>query len=180
MNLQILEQISKLDWNQLSKRLMAVSVFWSKMYFGDKWKVLPKGYTQDDVVQESIRRAFSREWEAFDEDTFCKYLFGACRSIISNLKKSANIQKTDRVDLFFEQVTNDEEDDIEMKFGQKETLDRIESALGQDDHLITLYRGILSGFDYNEIASDLQITVKEVYNLKKRLIRIIEKIAKEL
>ncbi len=180
MNLQVLDQISNLDWNQLSQRLMAVSVFWSKMYFGDKWKLLPKGYTQDDVVQESIRRAFSREWEAFDEETFSKYLFGACRSIISNLKKSSKIQKTERIDLFSEQVANDEEDDIEMQSEQKEVLERIENALGQDDELITLYQGILSGLDYKEIASQLQMTVKDIYNLKKKLIRVIEKIAKEI
>src|SRR5687767_14459119 len=115
MNQAVLDKISQLNWNEISRRLTAVSIFWSKVYHGENWKALPKGFTQDDVVQESIRRAFSKEWNEYEDNEFINFLMGAARSIVSNLAKSAKIQKTDSMDLFTLQI---EDDSIEKKFEQ--------------------------------------------------------------
>jgi len=180
MNPEVLEKISKLDWIQIYQKMTAVSVFWSKIYCGGKWKLLPKGYTQEDIVQESIRRAFSRNWDHFDEEEILNYLFGACRSIVSNLVRSANIQMTEVTDLFSLQDISGLNEDIESKFEREDTLERIRVDIGEDVELQVLFEGILIGLEYKEIASKLNTAIEKVYSLKKRLIRIIERIAKEI
>jgi DNA-directed RNA polymerase specialized sigma24 family protein len=177
MNQGVLDKISQLDWNQISRRLMAVSIFWSKMYHGEDWKCLPKGFTQDDVVQESIRRAFSRDWNEYDENAFINFLMGAVRSIVSNLAKSAKNQKTDSMDLFDLEI---EGDDIEMKFEKDDVIESIRTK-AKDDRLLTqLLDCTLLGLEPQEISDRLQLPVIEVYKAKKRLIRIVEKVAKEI
>jgi DNA-directed RNA polymerase specialized sigma24 family protein len=157
---------------------MAISIFWSKMYHGTNWKNLPKGYTQDDIVQESIRRAFSRDWEDVSEAEVTEYLFGAARSILSNLAKSAKVQKTNPSDLFTLDVADDSIS-IEEKFDQDELIQKIRENLISEKDLLSLFDDILLGLSPQEIEKKQNIPIKEIYNRKKRLLRVVEKVANE-
>ena len=178
MNQAVLDKISNLDWDSLGRRLKAVSVFWAKIYHGSKWKTLPKGYTHKDVVQESIRRAFSHEWETFDENRFEEFLMGSVRSVVSNLAKSARIQKTEPMDLFELEVQSNE--DIEEQFERAEVIEKINNAMEEEEILKNVFDRMCDGNEPRDISKELQIPVKEVYNLKKRIVRIIEQISKEI
>lgn len=191
MNEKYLEEVSKLDWNKIGKSLKAVSVFWVENTFGKANARLPKGYTLDDIVQDALMRSFNRSWEEeFNEGRFIKYLFGAVRSIVSNLAKSGDNTKTDRT------ITHREHDDegatltleaiaivkedFAIKIDYEKVLGLLEKEIQGNLELEQVLTAIRLGLQPKEIAEELEKDVKEIYKLKRQLYNIVEKISKTL
>ena len=185
MKPEVLEKLSKLDWGNLTKQLYAISIYWAKITFKGQWKRLPKGHTIDDIVQDAIRRGFSKDWERYDSVEFKKFLFGACRSIIYNLNRSSKIQKNEPLNdeihdlpLFSQSETSVENNMIE-EMDYENTISRIESKIGDDSTMRSVFDGIRKGLDPKGISEDTGMSVKKVYNVKKQLFRIIDNISNE-
>jgi DNA-directed RNA polymerase specialized sigma24 family protein len=179
MNQKVLDELSLIDWDEVTQKMTAVSIFWAKVFFGSNWNHLPKGFTIEDTVQESIRRAFVKDWESYDSKVFEDYLFGAVKSNLSNLKKSSRIQKTSSLELFSDDIIDDEEE-FENKIEKEEVHEKIRMEIRNDSNLSKLFESILQGSTAAEAAKTLGVTDRDVYNLKKRLVRVVEKVALEI
>lgn len=178
MDQAILQKISSLDWDSLYNRLQALAVHWSKRFFGKKWNNLPKGLTHDDVVEEAIRRAFSKNWSHFDNEEFEKFLAGAVQSVVSNLRKSYASQKTEPMDLF--NLANESDADVERELDKEYVHKIIQEKVKKNERLAAVYKLLCEGHESKDIAKLLDIPVTEVYNLNKKIIRIIEQIAEDI
>lgn len=179
MDQKVLDEIASLDWDTLSRRLLAVTVYWAKIYHKSNWRDLPKGYTHEDVLQESYRRALSRPWPTFNENEFFEYLKGAVRSVVSNLAKSERLQKTSRLGLFAESGLKSDEN-IEDQFEKEEVIQKIYKTMKGEQGLTEVFELMCEGYAPRHISDKMNIPVNEIYNMKKRIIRIIEEIAKDL
>jgi hypothetical protein len=192
MDKEFLDQVSKLDWKALGRSLMAVCVFWVENTFGDPQARLPKGYTHDDVVRDALLRSINRKWTTkFDENQYRKYLFGAIRSVVSNLAKSSEQQLTDRRILT---LADDEEessslslDDLESSDNEIESqvdygifFEKLETEIRGKAELEQVLTGIRLGLEPIEIATEMNKDVKEIYQLKRQLFGIGEKVSKSL
>lgn len=195
MDKEFLDQVSKLDWKALGRSLMAVCVFWVENTFGDPQARLPKGYTHEDVVRDAFLRSLNRKWTTkFDENRYRNYLFGAIRSVVSNLAKSSDQQLTDRRILTLADDDEDEEessslalDDLESGDNEIESqvdygifFEKLESEIRGKTELEQVLTGIRLGLEPMEIAAEMNKDVKEIYKLKRQLFGIGEKVSKSL
>lgn len=168
------------DWAKISKKLYGFAIYCSKINFFDRWNSLPKGYTHEDVVQDAIRRAVSKNWSDCSQEDLEKYLLGAVRSVISNLARHDAAQRKmirsltigKQKDLF----TNNIEDDMDYR----NMISELDKELNGDDVLKSIFKEVRLGNKSGEIAINLGIPVKDVYNAKKRLIRVVDEISKNI
>ncbi len=125
-----------------------------------------------DFVGELILKIIDekRDWNKA-QCSFEEFLFGCLKSEISNfLDKKKSIYEDDLPDLPATEWTSD----IEDKRSQVSELLKQEGAT--DDEIIIFEYWMDGIFKPAEIATDLGIEVKEVYNITKRLERRLPKI----
>ena len=185
----VLDELSLLDWGQIGKEVTAVATYWSKVTFKKRWKELPEGHTIKDVVQEAIRRAFSREWDVVKHETILKYLFNAVRGIISNLARDFFAHNTENFsDLQIEKDdgevalveigdSSEGEDSMVYLLDYNYFISKIENRIKDNDLLMNVFNMIRQGSPPRDMANKLKITRKEVYVQKKKLVRLIDDIA---
>lgn len=189
MDENFVDEISKLDWKVLGRKLLSVSIFWVEHTFKDPQARLPKGYTHDDVVQDAIQRSLKHKWEGdFDKTKYIKFLFGAIRSIISNLAKSADNKKTIITVLFNEDDEDEKasslerfavvEEDFDYEIDHDGIMETLDAKIQGNSDLEEVLTAIKLGMEPMQIADELKKDVKEVYKLKRQLFGIVDKIAK--
>ncbi len=194
MTEEFLEEISKQDWQSLGKRMKGMAIYWLKQTFGDPNPRLPMEYSIEDITQDALRRAMNREWnEEFDQKKFENYLFGAIRSIVSNLADLSDNKEVDRE--YFNKVTQSDNGEITRLIDQMpETdgseiydkididiaFDKLEKEIEGKQELESVLTAMRLGLKPREIAEDMGKDSKEIYKLQRQLITIAEKIGKSL
>lgn len=194
MDEKFLEEISNLDWKSLGKRMTAIAVHWVNYTFKDSKNNLPKGYTIEDIVHDAIQRGMNRDWkESFEKIRFENYLFGAIRSIVSNLADLSDNQLTDRkyfnrkmqsegeeVINVIDEIPTIDADDIEIKIDYQIAFDKLEEKINGNKDLEEILTAIRLGMEPREIAEEINKDIKEIYKLKRQLFIIADKIGKSL
>lgn len=125
-----------------------------------------------DFVGEVILKVMEgkRDWNKA-QCSFKEFLFGCLKSEITNFfTTNKNIYQDDLSDI----SSDEQSSDMEEKHSQ--VLDFLEQE-GADDDELTVFEYWMDGvLKPAEIAKDLGIAVKEVYNITKRLERRLPKI----
>ena len=194
MSEEFLEEISNQDWNSLGKRMKGMAIYWLKLTFDDSSPKLPMGYSIDDITQDALRRAMNRDWnEEFNQKKFENYLFGAIRSIVSNLADLSDNKEVDRE--YFNEVTQSDEgenyrlidqlpetdeSDIFNKIDKEIAFDKLEQEIEGEQELESVLTAMRLGFKPGEIAEEMGKEPKEIYKLQRQLLTKAEKIGKSL
>ena len=184
----MLTKLSSYNWDDIGKKMYLVAIYWAKVTFKGRWDNLPKGYTIEDIVHEAIRRAFEREWEEIEQRLVIDYLFGAVRSVISNLARDYYSHNTQN---FSELSVEDGEKRTSFDIADKPSGDNnlghildfkyfiseIQSRINGNRKLEMVFEDIRLGYLPREISKRRELNIREVYNLNKRLVRIVDDIA---
>lgn len=194
MTEEFLDEISKQDWKSLGKRMKGMAIYWLKQTFGKANSRLPMEYSIEDITQDALRRAMKRKWnEEFDQKKFENYLFGAIRSIVSNLADLSDNKEVDRE--YFNKVTQSDNGEISRLIDQipetdgSEIYDRIDKDIAFDklekeiegkQELESVLTAMRLGLKPREIAEEMKKDSKEIYKLQRQLMTIAEKIGKSL
>ena len=194
MSEEFLEEISKLDWKSLGKRMNGMAIYWLEHTFGDPNPKLPRGYNLDDIMQDSLERAMNKNWEGnFDKKKFENYLFGAIRSIVSNLAGLSDNKLTDK-EYFnrtkqsddgeeinaINQIPENDDFDIYDRIDKKIAFEKLEEEIKGEPELETILTAMRLGLKPREIADEMGKEPKEIYNLQRQLFGRAEKIGKSL
>lgn len=194
MSEEFLEELSKQDWKSLGKRMKGMAIYWLRQTFDDSSPKLPMGYSIDDITQDALRRATSRDWhEKFNQKKFENYLFGAIRSIVSNLADLSDNKEVDR-EYFNKVIQSDEgentrlidqmpetgESDIYSKIDKEIAFDKLEKEIEGEQELESVLTAMRLGMKPGEIAEEMGKEPKEIYKLQRQLFTRAEKIRKSL
>lgn len=174
--------------------MKGMAIYWLKQTFGKANPRLPMEYSIEDITQDALRRAMKRKWnEEFDQKKFENYLFGAIRSIVSNLADLSDNKEVDRE--YFNKVTQSDNGEISRLIDQipetdgSEIYDRIDKDIAFDklekeiegEHeLESVLTAMRLGLKPREIAEEMKKDSKEIYKLQRQLMTIAEKIGKSL
>lgn len=169
--LEELKNITESDYLQLvayaEKRL-------SMIFYGSK---IPEGRKGQDFVQEVLTKILEgiRKWNQAETPDFKKFLFSSLKSEISNFTvlkvREKEIDVDSKSDHEFWSAILDSDNFLEKKL-QEEAIDFVFSRLDSiESNLSTLLIMELEGYETEEIAKEMEIEVKDVYNLRKRLKR---------
>lgn len=194
MSEEFLNEISKLDWKSLGKRMTGMAIYWLEHTFGIPNPKLPKGYELDDIVQDSLKRAMNKDWIGnFDEKIFINYLFGAVRSIVSNLADLSDNKKTDReyfnrarlsddgeLTKTIDQIPDSDGSDIYSKIDKEIVFERLEEEIKGELELETILTAMRLGMKPREISVEMGKDAKDIYKLQRQLYSRAEKVGKSL
>jgi hypothetical protein len=155
----------------------------------DPTKIIAVGISYEDAVSQAIEETIDgpRFWDPIKYPKLINHLRWAVWSIISNLRASLEAKKTeairpcgpddDRTEdeilasmgaTRLAEVLNEAAQDTEY---QSKVADEILSALCGDQLLEKLYDLLAAGMAPRDIADKLGLATKEIYNLKKLLLR---------
>ncbi|MFC4874165.1 hypothetical protein [Negadavirga shengliensis] len=194
MSEEFLEEVSNQDWKSLGKRMKGMAVHWLKHTFGESNPKLPMGYKIEDITQDALRRAMIKDWkEKFNQKRFENYLFGAIRSIVSNLADLSDNKEVDREFFNKEQQSDDGEktrlidqmpetdgSDIYNKIDKEIAFDKLELEIDGEKDLESVLTAMRLGMQPKEIAEELEKEPKEIYKLQRQLFSRAQKIGKSL
>lgn len=166
------ERLDSEDWNALVPRLSAYAL--RKTYGLSLLQVpreLPLGYTYEDLVQDAIAKVFrgKRKWNPDKNPDLYVYLTSVIDSLFNGLLNKADHRYRDPRDP--SEIKGSHEADYNDCFEPLRKL--IKDAGGDDENLDNVRQGIEDGMSPGEIAEFFGIKVKEVYTLKRKLLRRI-------
>ena len=187
-----LPELTREQWEEYLERLTLYAV---KKFRFNGWvgkggiRTGPQGKAPEDVAYEAVLKAFSGERKYNNEaySDFMSFLRSIVDSLVSHLAESFEGKKFKPIPV----ATTDQGDCEEIEFeGKEPTPDRrcihkdltekVKAVLTDEFKGDTVVNGILECFEADvtkdaEMALLLEIDVKEIYNAKKRLQRVIEK-----
>ncbi|MCH7973853.1 MAG: sigma-70 family RNA polymerase sigma factor [Bacteroidetes bacterium] len=186
---ELLDYLSRQDWPAIISKLTAYTDF--KVRKGKWWKRgvedLASGFQPVDLVYESIEDLFkeSRKWNRERYPSIEVFLKSIIDSKIYNLYGSY-----DHTYQVIDQKKDDrEEDPMDRYAGEnpnyldlvvsEELLNKIYLAIEDDPELEEFVILLLDGKPPRDIAEELNVDIKNIYNRKKRLKRILVKILDE-
>lgn len=192
MNEDLRKYLEGVAWGITHQKLEAFALSMAKLYFGRRYKNLPKGYTYEDVVQRAIRMGVEKTWAMFDVEEFETYLFGAVKSILWGLVISEE-NKTTRPILHGQQREESEDESlngnktaikIDADVGEKIDYENIIGAIrteirkkNNSEELERVFDRIREGYEPKQIAERTKISPQRVTNCKRQLLVIVENIA---
>lgn len=194
MSEEFLDEISKQNWQSLGKRMKGMAIYWLKQTFGKPNPKLPMGYKIDDITQDALRRVMNKNWnEEFNQKKFENYLFGAIRSIVSNLadlsdnkeldreyfNKSRQTEDGEKIRLI-DQIPETDGSEIYNKIDKEIAFNKLEREIEGNVEMESVLTAMRLGMQPIEIAKDLGKEPKEIYKLQRQLYTRAEKIGKSL
>ena len=190
-----LQLVKSVNWSLLYQKLEAFSLSLAKLYFKKRYRNLPKGYTYEDVVQRAIRRAFDRDWDKFDTETFEDYLFGAIKSVYWGLAISEENKTTKPLTYQFNEESESDTvngqtiaaepsgNDVHDELDLRTTMELIEAQIATKqnaDEMQQVFECIREGLEPRQIAEKTGLAIEKITNCKRQLLRIIDNISKTL
>lgn len=189
MNQETRKLLQKADWGAIRRELLTHATWRARSY---QWNrggnlELAEGYTVEDVVQEVIVKALSgiRRWDP-DKGQLLHWLQAQSRSVIDALAKSAPHRR--EVDLpELEGLAASQFPDLleivleeETAAQNRQKAEALLQAVDGEPELREVLQIILGGCEPwpRYIASELDISVREVDNRLKRLRRRASRLAK--
>jgi len=201
-----LRHLQEADWDDLIPRLTQYAIYkLSYLRFHNNSPL--SGISKEEIAQEIVMKSIfqvvngTRKWDLEKNEDLLNFLKSVVKSNISHLFSSKEYKQTKRlckssVDGYnqhnetkeFIERSEEVNDSIfrdspstpEEIMIEKETCDRLLEIVKGDDELETVILCILEGYTKpKDIAEQMGVEPKVVYNLKKRLRRIYKDILKE-
>ena len=173
-----LHWVETVDWANIGKRLRICASRYVRFY---RWKgsadeVLSEGLSIDDLVGETIRVFIEvcRRRDAVPEPHF-PFMVGTLRNKIDALARAGARRLETPFPEFWEPA---QESDLAARIDAADSLDRIHRSVESagDDGVKRFWDAVRRGFDPAKPGSfreELGMTRSEVYNVKRRLLKII-------
>jgi len=196
----LLQRLREQPWEEIILKLDAYALYKArKKYWPSASRdghVLLGGCSPQDVVREAIRRVFegSRKWDPEKEPDLLKYLKGVVDSILSAMVNSAENREIRVPSSYEESDPADYEDGRNRSHAvesgglhqrspspreyaeRNDLFDRILAVVAGDEDLESLVLCLAEGYESRaDIAEQLGVTASEVTNMKKRLVRILDR-----
>lgn len=198
MDRELIKRIEEVDWDKIIFKLTIYTLFKIKRLTW-KYGTLPQGLTPEDIVMGAINKMFEgeRKWNPSKYPDLYIYLKSVVRSDVSHLYEAKEYEiiqpipeteegqeieelldkadpTSDHAIHLTSSVLNPEEALIEKENMKNDevTVDLFFEAIKGDKELEDLAALIMEGYTKSaEIAEQMGIDVKEVYNLRKRFRR---------
>ncbi len=168
------EHLDSEDWDALYPRLFSYARRKANgLSFLKERSELPLGRTYKDLVQDAIAKVFrgERNWNPDKNPDLYVYLTSVIDSLFSGLLNRSGHRNRDPLDP--SEMEGSQKSDYNDCLKALETLVRDTSS--DDENLDDVRQGIEDGMSPGEIADFFGIDVKEVYNLKRKLRRRIDR-----
>jgi RNA polymerase sigma factor (sigma-70 family) len=175
LNSQAIAIIEQHNQEDLLRRLNAYAF---KLIKYKNWLNDPilEGKEPKDFVKDAYISLYSgqRNWD-FEKVDFVSFMKMTIKSLISNhtSKKRLELIKTNEGN--YENYPESETDDGVYS----ELLSKFEAELANEDELLEVFYGLVDELKPSQISEQLQISVNEVNNRKKRIKRRLELIRKQ-
>ncbi len=156
-----------------------------------KWKLhhRAKFIEAPDLVHEAITKICDskRAWDAERHPILEDFIYCVVISLIKNYERKSkkfvyacdltgkNNEEDEEYD-YFETVPSETMDEINSKEERGELIERMYQILGDETEEYCVFDEIIKGNKNQEIATSLGIEVREVENIKKRIVRKIKKV----
>jgi len=170
---QTSKALAEADWDFITVKLLAYA---KRKVFRLSWSNAGAVSTKaEDLVYEAINRVLSGErvWAQEKHPDLLIFLYGVVKSIVSHDVKSSHNLRTEKLPDTLERQNSIPKVGPE---GQ-DYIDRLLSSVCGDDDLEELVLHIASGYTKaSDLAEQMKMPIQEVYRLRERLQRKIEKI----
>jgi RNA polymerase sigma factor (sigma-70 family) len=186
----MVEQPLNIDYSEWEKIIINLTAFAQMQIKTYKWanNLLPKGYTVEDFVMETIMTFLENPKQYEPEKSKLTYYLKTCilRRLISNASKSKD--NTARITIEFNPSDEDSnlenyfpifDNTIEDDIDEKNILSEIENMVKSDTEIEEIYFSLQLGLKRREACEELQISPNEYTNRLKRLKRKIDKLIEE-
>jgi len=177
---ELQEKLYNLDWKKILTKLYAYT------YARRKYHGLPDSITPEEIVNEVVSKVLSgeRNWDDIKYPDILVYLKMIIKSAISHEWEKEHIREQYKNELIAKRKDNLQQITVnnfctEIIF--KEALEEIEEILRDDDNLLLIFYAMQEGYTNDmDLSEVLEINIKDIRNIKKRMRRKIEEIGIKL
>lgn len=182
MDQETLERLQKQDWPTIILQLKAYAIKRvSRLNWRRGREALPEGKQSHDLAMGAITQAFgiegNRKWDYEKHPDLLKYLMDTVDSLVSNLvrsseHKSAAKSSVNEFNKYGDPIHKDIViPDHEHKIDNEILVNEIRECTKGEDDLEIIFQCLLEGMKSREIADEYGLSISQVYQLTRKLIR---------
>lgn len=173
INTIVAQTILKIKMSDLTERMETYLIFRKKL------ETELSSLNILDTIQTVFEKALNgtRKWDP-NAYSFNEFIFGVLKSEVSGFKQK-KLSKKQQTVISIEEISEiplHDDHNLDVNFIKEKAIEELEKLEATDDEILIFDCWVEGIFDTSEIATSLNTTSKEIYAIKKKLLKKIEKI----